>query len=262
MNLGFLAASFTFDYLRKHLGEHGHFVIPIAGARITTYRALFLVSLLLEFALLPLMFSLRKGAEATDDGLNISRKEPVSRAGETFFSSVRATIVEGATGTVRMFKGLVSQDGFYRLLGFLMLIAFLKLIFMQMYYVYPEFGIRELGEGAPIGRLWGLNSVLIILLVPVVGALTQRFQAYNMVTLGGVIVAASVFVMALPVSWFSGLANGVLGHWLGHGYLGLKGPVHPYYLMIGVGFGWRSFLFSACVRVRRGHCSQRPGSLL
>ena len=38
----------------------------------------------------------------------------------------------------------------------MILVAFLKLIFMQMYYVYPKFGIRELGDGAPIGRLWGM----------------------------------------------------------------------------------------------------------
>jgi hypothetical protein len=56
----------------------------------------------------------------------------------------------------------MQQTGFYRLLAFLGLIAFLKLIFMQMYYVFPTFGIRELGEGAPVGRLWNVNSILII----------------------------------------------------------------------------------------------------
>jgi MFS family permease len=115
-----------------------------------------------------------------------------------------------------------------------MLIAFLKLIFMQMYYVYPKFGIRELGDGAPIGRLWAINSILIIFLVPFVGALTQRYSAYRMVTLGGVISAASVFIMALPTAWFEPMASGRLGHWLGHGYLGLHGEVHPYYVMIAL----------------------------
>jgi hypothetical protein len=53
-----------------------------------------------------------------------------------------------------------------------------------------------------------------------------------MVLFGGAVCALSVFIMALPLSWFNGLANGFIGHWLGHGYLGLKGAVHPYYVMI------------------------------
>ena len=38
--------------------------------------------------------------------------------------------------------------------------------------------------------------------------------------------------MALPTAWFQPLADGVLGSWIGHGYLRLTGSVHPYYVMI------------------------------
>jgi MFS family permease len=114
------------------------------------------------------------------------------------------------------------------------MIAFLKLIFMQMYYVYPKFGIRELGPGAPVGRLWAINSILIIALVPVVGLLTSKYSAYRMVVVGGIVSAASVFVMALPVEWFQGLADGWFGRFVAHSYLGLEGPVHPYYPMIAL----------------------------
>jgi len=40
--------------------------------------------------------------------------------------------------------------------------------------------------------------------------------------------------MALPTVWFEPMANGFLGHWLGHGYLALEGGVHPYYVMIAL----------------------------
>jgi hypothetical protein len=40
--------------------------------------------------------------------------------------------------------------------------------------------------------------------------------------------------MALPTVWFEPLANGLVGDWLGHGYLGLVGSVHPYYVMIAL----------------------------
>jgi len=74
--------------------------------------------------------------------------------------------------------------------------------------------------------------VLIVILVPVIGALTQKFPAYRMVIIGGVISAGSVFIMAMPTVWFEPVAKSFLGSWLGHGYLGLTGSVHPYYVMI------------------------------
>jgi len=231
MNVGYLIAARIFDYVRQSLGEHGH--LDVFGSQITTYRALFLVSLGFEFLLLPTIYFLRRGAEATDEGVRITG-EPVRHAGAALWDRIWLTVRDSALDTVRLFKKLLSQSGFYRLLAFLLLIGFLKLIFLQTDYVFPKFGIRELGEGAPIGRLLAINYLLIIVFVPVVGALTQQFSAYRMVIVGGAICAASVFVMALPTAWFHGPANGAIGQWLGHSYLGLKGGIHPYYIMTAI----------------------------
>lgn len=231
VNVGSLIAAFLFDWVRQGLGERGHLALPALGASLTTCRTLFLVSFGLELLMLPVVWLMRPGVEVTDDGVNII--PPAARqAGGNFLQSSFQAVRHSAKETFRIFGELFKQSGFYRLLVFLLLIAFLKLIFMQMYYVYPEFGIRELGEGAPIGRLWGINAMLIIFLAPVVGALTQRFPAYGMVTFGGALAAASVFIMALPTAWFQPLADGVFGQWIGHHYLGLTGAVHPYYVMI------------------------------
>ena len=231
MNVGFLAASYIFDFFRgpHGMGEHGHF--NLLGFQLSTYRVLFLASLGLEFSVLPLLYFLRRGAEATDEGLKIN-PEPAKYPGENIWNSFILTARDSAKDTVRLFSGLIQQPGFYRLLSFLIFIAFLKLIFMQMYYVFPTFGIRELGEGAPVGKLWAINSYFVILLVPIIGALTQRFSAYAMVIFGGIISAASVFIMALPTAWFQSMADGFAGHFVAHIYLGLRGPVHPYYVMI------------------------------
>ena len=229
MNFGFLFAAFLFDFVRQHLGEHGH--LALFGIRITTYQTMFLASLVIEILLLPVLWFLRDGVEATDEGPKIVPREARYQR-ENLWNSMCLTVRDSLRETVRLSMVLLRQTGFYRLLLFLVLIAFLKLIFMQMYYVYPKFGIRELGEGAPIGRLWAINSILIIFLAPFIGALTQRFSAYKMVTLGAIISVASVFIMALPTVWFEPLATGFMGRWLGHGYLGLHGEVHPYYVMI------------------------------
>jgi MFS family permease len=95
---------------------------------------------------------------------------------------------------------------------------------------YPNY----LGAGAPIGRLWSVNAFVIVLLVPIVGALTQRIAAYRMLVVGSFISAASVFIMALPPAWFQGVADGWLGNLVAHVWLGVEGAVNPYYVMIFV----------------------------
>ena len=231
MNVGYLIAARIFDYVRQSLGEHGH--LSFFGLQITTYRTLFLASLAFEVLLLPTIYFLRRGAEATDEGVQFTA-EPVRYATGALWERTWLTVRDSAHDTVRLFQRLLSQSGFYRLLAFLLLIGFLKLIFLQMDYVFPKFGIRELGDGAPIGQLSAINYLLIILLVPIIGALTQQFSAYRMVVVGGAICAASVFVMAFPTTWFQASANGSIGQWLGHTYLGLKGGIHPYYVMIAI----------------------------
>jgi len=230
MNLGFLVAGYVFDFVRKGLGEYGALDLPLIGTSVTTYRALFLVSFVIEITMLPVVYFIRKGAEVTDEGLQIV-PELAKYPHASLWASFGLTVRDSARDTMRLFAGLLQQSGFYRLLAFLMLIAFLKLIFMQIDYVFPKFGIRELGPGAPVGQLIALNNWLIIFMVPFVGAMTQRFPAYRMVIVGGIISAASVFFMALPTAWFQSLADGPFGHWVGHRYLRLDGDVHPYYVM-------------------------------
>ena len=233
VNLGSLAAAFLFDWVRQGLGERGHLALPLLDTSLTTYRALFLVSFGLELLMLPLVWLMRPGVEVADDGVKIIPPN-IRQVGANFLQTIFKTVHASALETVRIFRELFKQAGFYRLLIFLLLIAFLKLVLMQMYYVYPEFGIRELGEGAPVGKLWAINAIIVISLLPFIGALTQRLPAYGMVIFGGIIVAASVFIMALPPAWFQPLADGAFGQWLGHSYLGLKGAVHPYYVMIAL----------------------------
>jgi len=230
MNVGFLVAGYVFDWVRHGLGEHGHWTLPFIGTTLTTYRTLFVVSWAFTASQLPLLCFIRRGVEITDEGIKIIERTVAPR--RNLLIAFWTTARDSARDTVRFFVSLLKERGFYRLLIFLVLIAFLKLIVMQMYYVFPEFGIRVLGPGAPVGHLWAVNQWFIILFVPIVGALTQKFSAYRMVIVGGVLTASSVFIMALPTQWFQSAANGALGDWIGHRYLGLNGVIHPYYVMI------------------------------
>lgn len=231
MNLAFLTAGYVFDWLRSGLGEHGH--LNLFGLQISTYRTLFLVSLIFEIALIPAAYCLRKNVEVTDEGTRINPDKP-KYPGASLLNAFWFAVRDSAKETFKLFSGLLRQSAFYRLLAFLGFIGFLKIITIAMDYVFPKFGIRELGDGAPIGHLMSINNWIIVILVPIAGALTQRFAAYRMVIIGGIICAASVFIMALPTAWFIPLANGPFGHLVHHTFLGLTGQVHPYYVMIAL----------------------------
>src|SRR6266571_295673 len=208
MNVGYFVAGYVFDFIRS-LDLH----LSISGFQLTPHEQLFAVSLALEILLFPAIYFLRRGAERD----RTVTKMDAARSG--FWTGIARTVQTSANDTVALFRRLIGQSGFYRLLVFFLFIGFLKAIFLQMDYVFPKFGDRELGLHAPVGKLSNINAILIILLVPTIGALTQRFAAYRMVIIGGAICAAGVFIMALPTEWFQSAANGVMGQWLGYGYL-------------------------------------------
>jgi len=351
MNAGFGIGSWIFDFVRESLGEYGRLTLPGLGLELSTYRTLFLVSLLLTLPNLVLTyFFLREGVEATDAGVRIT-PDRRKQSSEALFPALLRMLADTLNESKRIFVGLWRVPAFYKFLVFLSLVVPVRLIFFHMYYTYPKFGIRELGAtaatfsagelrnlhtfatklqlppdpvsahlfsrfsapaqqairdypasatnkaafaemllrelnriltagalydaarfqdvklrrrtqdalaqprsgddpsalnrllledayprslglGAPIGRLWSINSFLIVLLVPIVGALTQRIPAFRMVMIGSLISAGSVFFMALPTRWFQPLADGQTGHFIAHLWLGVPGAVNPYYVMI------------------------------
>ena len=210
MNVGYFVAGYVFDLIRN-LDLH----LSIGGFQPTPHEQLFGVSLALEILLFPTIYFLRR------------RQERERQTHPTIFATVRASAAE----TAELFRKLVNQSGFYRLLVLFLFIGFLKAIFLQMDYVFPKFGDREMGLHAPVGKLAGINAILIIVLAPLVGALTQRIASYRMVIIGSIICTIGVFIMALPADWFVPVANSMFGSALGHGYLRLTGAVHPYYVM-------------------------------
>jgi hypothetical protein len=215
MNIGYLAAGYIFDFIRRSEFRFGFF-----GLEPTTHQQLFMVSLAIELIIFPAIYFLRRGEE----------ERTHVRSG-SMLGGITQTVRQSATETVQLFGRLVGQSAFARILVFFLLIGFLKAIFLQMDYVFPKFADREIAARAPVGKLANINAWVIIFLVPVVGALTQKLSAYRMVIFGGAICTSGVFIMSLPTAWFVPAANSGLGQWLGHSYLGVPGAVHPYYVM-------------------------------
>ncbi len=224
MNVGYFVAGYVFDLIRS-LDLH----LSLGGFHPTPHQQLFLVSLGLEVVLFPTIYFLRRNAERPADAVAKTQAATTDVA-----PTIGQTLRKSAADTITLFHRLIGQSGFYRLLLFFVFIGFLKALFLQVDYVFPKFGDRVMGLHAPVGKIAGINAIIIIVLAPVVGALTQRIASYRMVVIGSIICAAGVFIMALPTDWFVPAANSAFGRALGHGYLGLTGPVHPYYIMSAI----------------------------
>lgn len=97
---------------------------------------------------------------------------------------------------------VVADKTFWRfmlLIGFLVLV---KAIFVHMHSTWPKYITRERGEDFDWGALWSLNSILILVFVPIVTAFTRKLPAYTVIVIGSFITAASPFIFALGTSTF------------------------------------------------------------
>ncbi len=231
MNLGYAGAGWIFDGVRGGLGEQGVYTVPLLDLRLSTYRTLFFLSTLTTLAgLLFVVLGLRdRGRDAGELGRPLPSAIPVNSRLRAAPAAAYAVLRK----TGQIFAGLWRQPAFYRFLAFLTLVVGVRLIFYHMFYTFPKYAIRELGPGAPVGQLFGvLNSTLIIVLVPLLGILTQRASSYRMVAVGSFIAAASVFFIAVPPEVYAPLAQGAFGRLIGHTWLGLDGAIHPLYVGI------------------------------
>lgn len=233
MNFGFMVGYFVSDGVQKAAGADKMFTIDSAffSGEFSVYRMMLLASMGVELLMFPLILMLRRGAEMTENGMVITREE-VKHPGAGFVEATWLTVKEAADQTLSLFGGLVRTAGFHRLLVFLLLIGFLKVVFNVMDYVLPPFAVKELGSMETVGRLNAINGVLILVLAPAIGILTQKYSAYAMVILGGLVTAGSFVFMFLPTSVFQGMADGWVGGVIGHHYLKLAGAVSPWYVMI------------------------------
>lgn len=234
MNAGFAVGDWMFDWMRspQGLGEHGHWMVPGLGLELSTYRVLILLSVVFTVpGLIVTWLGLRENVEMTEEGVRFTEvpKDAKGWALGTLWTNCRDTAKKSA----EIFASLWRQKSFYRFLLFMTLVVGVRMIFYHLNYTFPKYGIRELGNGAPVARLSGvLNEVMILVLVPICGALTQKITAYRMVTVGSLISALSVFFIAMPPAWFQPLADGWLGNLIAHQWLGVQGAVNPLYVSI------------------------------
>jgi MFS family permease len=223
MNVGFVLSGLLMDYLRSDavFGELGG--TTIMGIEMSTYQVLFFWATVATVpGLIMTHLFMRRGVEGTDDEGVVIRDIEVKYENENLLRGTMLSMRDAGKNTASIFASVWKEPIFYRFLTFLFLIVLVKLVFFHMHYTFPKYGLRELGPGAPIGNLWTvLNAGLIVLLTLPVAALFDRVSSFTMLLVGTTIAALPVFLMVIPPDVFTGIANGPIGYFIGHTWLGI-----------------------------------------
>ena len=223
MNVGYALGGTTFDMVRdtfslrddtgKIISENAG--VDIIGHHFSTYQMFFVIGL--GFTLLSLFVAIFiKGKHELDE--NGDHIETVKKDVGRGLSAVKNSAID-VGNTI---KTVVVEKIFWVYIGMLGLTLFVRFIFFHFAYTFPKYGISILGEGAKIGNLYTvLNSVLIVLFVPVVSYLTKKTSSYRMLIIGSMISSLSCFIAVIPARFFASLTNTTLGEMVFIKWLGL-----------------------------------------
>ena len=94
---------------------------------------------------------------------------------------------------------VVHQKRFWIFIVFIFLLVLVKMIFQYNHSLYPLYMERiDLKDWT--GKLYAINPAIVILLVPVMTAVTARMKGYNVIMWGSFLAAGSVFFLGLGES--------------------------------------------------------------
>lgn len=194
MNLGAAVAGFLVDACRApFLSADGKTLapklleFPFIGAHVlSAYRLVFLIGAGLAALAFLLTLLVRDSADVERD-VAPEPAEPAERARAPW--SIAREVMREVT--------------FWRFMLLIALLVFVKMIFQHSHFTLPKYAIRELGESFPLGKFQTINPISIMILVPIVTALTRHMPAYRVIFVGSVITAVSVFVLLAPASYFT-----------------------------------------------------------
>lgn len=199
MNVGALVAPLTIGYFRRRFSHGVDLTLPLVGAKHwTSSQAVFGVAVVSTVLAAMLVFTLRsdREVEALTAGFH----------GETEPQPEKAI----KPAPWKAFVELLGDKDFWRFMLFVTLLVFVKLIFQHAHQTWPIYTIREFGRDFNFGFIWSINPAMIIVLTPVVTALTRQRSAFVCIVAGSLITAASVFFMAASTTVAASVAFVVL----------------------------------------------------
>ena len=165
MNVGALVAPLIVGALRKWL-KGG---MDIAGSHLSTSQVIFSVATLATVLAAALVLRLRPDAPAVGDK---PKQNPLA-----------------------IFSEVSKEKAFWGFMLFVTLLVFVRLIFQHAHQTWPKYTMRVIDKDFAWAWYWSLNPLMVILLTPLVTAVTRSLSAFWCIVGGSLVTAASVFFL-------------------------------------------------------------------
>jgi dipeptide/tripeptide permease len=183
MNIGALVAPLTIGWFRRLFRQPLAVDLPGFGTmHWSASQLIFLVGAIATLLALFLVLAMRpdKAADTATPGL----------PGE----------VRKSNSPLAIFNEVRRERTFWGFMLFVSLLVLVRLIFQHAHLTWPKYSMREFGKDFDFAWYWSINPAMIILLTPVVTALTRTLSAYACIIVGSFISCISVFAMAASTS--------------------------------------------------------------
>jgi dipeptide/tripeptide permease len=109
-------------------------------------------------------------------------------------------VVGASHNPLAIAKEVTRERAFWIFMAFIALLTFVRLIFQHAHLTWPKYSLREFGDDFPFAWYWSINPAMIIVLTPIVTALTRHMKPYPVIVTGALISALSVFAMAFSTT--------------------------------------------------------------
>lgn len=97
-------------------------------------------------------------------------------------------------------REVFSDRAFWRFMLLLALLSIVRMMFQHMSFTWPKYVTREQGDAFPMGNVWAINSVLILVLVPLGAILTRHRRPFDVLLAGAFVSSLSPFVLCFGSS--------------------------------------------------------------
>ena len=197
MNVGSFLAGISLDWLRETFTRNIEFGFLGLDLVVRPIQVIFFVSVIATLVSLALVIFLVRSkipAEAFGDS---GEEDDTSRTEAETNAAAQAESQQKSAFSVM--REVVSEKRFWIFIAFIFLLVLVKMIFQYNHSLYPLYMERiDLKEWT--GKLYAINPLIIIFLVPVMTAMTGHMRAYNVIVFGSFIAAGSVFFMGFGES--------------------------------------------------------------
>ncbi|MFH1726948.1 MAG: MFS transporter [Pseudomonadota bacterium] len=196
MNVGAVMAGLVLDSVRGIFKTAINFNFLGLNLSISPIQCVFFVAIISTIASLFLVFFFVRNTIPKEAYREIASKEIKA---ETKVEESKEPANKKKKMPWEIMKEVGSDRLFWIFIIFMFLLVLVKMIFQYNHSLYPMY-MDRIGLKEWTGKLYIINPIIIIFLVPVMTALTGKLHAYKVIIIGCFISAASVLFMGINES--------------------------------------------------------------